>query len=102
MGSPKAFHHNEADQRSPKTEDLLRLVVDTIPALVVSARPDGSVDFINQGWRDYTGRSLGDLQGRGWNSVIHPDDLARFVDEWATARAAGKPFEIGIGAAVAR
>ena len=93
MGSPKTSHINEADRLSLMAEDQLRLVVDTIPALVVRARPDGSVDFINKGWRDYTGRSLDDLQGQGWNAVIHPDDLEKFVKEWATARAKGKPFE---------
>src|SRR5271169_3324890 len=93
MGSPKTSHINEADRLSLMAEDQLRLVVDTIPALVVRARPDGSVDFINKGWRDYTGRSLHDLQGQGWNAVIHPDDLEKFTKEWAIARAKGKPFE---------
>src|SRR5271169_171160 len=93
MGSPKTSHINEADRLSLMAEDQLRLVVDTIPALVVRAQPDGSVDFINKGWRDYTGRSLHDLQGQGWNAVIHPDDLEKFTKEWAIARAKGKPFE---------
>jgi PAS domain S-box-containing protein len=55
--------------------------------------PDGSVDFINKGWRDYTGLPLENLTGWGWNSVIHPDDLERFAKEWDDARAAGKSFE---------
>ncbi len=93
MGSPKTLQNKKIDRRSAAAEDFLRLVVDTIPALVVSALPDGSVDFINKGWRDYTGRSLDDLQGQGWNAVIHPDDLEKFVKEWTIARAKGKPFE---------
>ena len=82
-----------AEARLRQSETELQQVIDAIPALVVSAHPDGSVDFINQGWRDYTGRSLDDLQGSGWNSVIHPDDLEKFVKEWAVARTARKPFE---------
>jgi PAS domain S-box-containing protein len=93
MGSPKTSHINEADRLLLTAEDQLRLVVDTIPALVVRARPDGSVDFINKGWRDYTGLPLENLTGWGWNSAIHPGDLARFAQEWEVARAAGKPFQ---------
>ena len=84
---------NMSDQHSTVGEGFLRLIVDTIPALIVSALPDGSVEFINKGWRDYTGVPLENLTGWGWNSVIHPDDLERFAKEWNDARAAGKSFE---------
>jgi PAS domain-containing protein len=67
--------------------------IDTIPALVVCALPDGSVEFVNQAWREYTGSSLNNLTDWGWQTAIHPDDLSKFIDEWKTARAAGKPFQ---------
>jgi PAS domain S-box-containing protein len=76
-----------------KSEDRLRLVIDTIPAHVWSARPDGSVDFINQRFLESTGLSIKDLLGWGWGSVVHPDDLARYADEWHAAIAAGQPME---------
>ncbi len=79
-------------QRSSKSLDL-RTVIDTIPALVVCALPDGSIEFVNQGWQEYTGSSLEELTGWGWHSLIHADDVSKFVDEWKVARAAGKPFE---------
>jgi PAS domain S-box-containing protein len=71
----------------------LRSVIDTIPALVVCALPDGSVEFVNQSWREFTGSTFDELTGWGWQTVIHPDDLRKFVDEWNAARAAGRPFE---------
>ena len=71
----------------------LRSVIDTIPALVVCALPDGSVEFVNQSWREFTGSTLEKLSGWGWQTVIHPADLRKFVDQWNVARAAGKPFE---------
>lgn len=84
----------EAQGATRKGEPLdLRTVIDTIPALVVSALPDGSVDFANQAWREYTGSSLDELTGWGWRTLIHPDDVSRFMDEWSMARSAGKPFE---------
>src|SRR5713101_1056342 len=76
-----------------QSEDRLRLVIDTIPAHVWSTRPDGSVDFINRRWLESTGQAMGDALGWDWGSVVHPDDLARYVDEWHAALAAGKPME---------
>jgi PAS domain S-box-containing protein len=75
------------------SEDRLRLVIDTIPAYAWSARPDGSVDFINQRFLEFTGRSMENLLGRGWESLVHPDDLTRYVGEWQTAVATGEPME---------
>src|SRR5713226_278313 len=75
------------------SEDRLRLVIDTIPAYAWSARPDGSVDFINQRWLQSTGLSVEDAVGWNWGSFVHPDDLARYVEEWHAAVANGEPME---------
>ena len=55
-----------------RSEDRLRLVIDTIPAHAWSARPDGSVDFINQRFLEFTGRSMEDMLGWGWASLFIP------------------------------
>ena len=75
------------------SEDRLRRVIDTIPAHVWSTRTDGSVDFINQRWLESTGLSVENALGWDWASVVHPEDLARFVAEWRAAVAAGEPME---------
>ena len=75
------------------SEDRLRLVIDTIPAHVWSSAPDGSVDFINRRWLESAGLSAENGLGWNWSSVVHPDDLIRFVDELHRALAAGKPME---------
>src|ERR1035438_1932447 len=71
----------------------LRTVVDSIPTLVVCAFPDGSLEFVNQTWHEYTGSPLEQLPGWGWQTVIHPDDISKFMDEWNAARSVGKPFD---------
>jgi PAS domain S-box-containing protein len=76
-----------------QSEDRLRLVIDTIPAHVWSTRPDGSVDFVNRRWLETTGLTMQDAMGWDWGSVVHPDDLSRYVDEWRAALAAGEPTE---------
>jgi PAS domain S-box-containing protein len=76
------------------SEDRLRRVINTIPAHVWSTLPDGSVDFINQRLLESTGLSIEALLGSGWQSIVHPDDHARYMAKWRSALAAGEPVEI--------
>jgi len=79
--------------------DRLQVIIDTIPAMVWSISPDGSSDFLNKRFRDYTGLSLEDIRDwarmdalhRPWMNALHPDD--RSMDEWSAALAPGEPFE---------
>jgi len=75
------------------SEDRLRRVIDTIPAHVWSTLPDGSVDFINQRLLESTGLSISQLLGSGWQSIVHPDDRARYMSEWRSALASGEAME---------
>ena len=81
----------DADEASDAVEERLRLIIDTIPAIAWRILPDGSADFLNRNFREYTGLSLEDGLGWGWMNAFHPDD--RLVEEWRTVLAAGKPFE---------
>ncbi|MGB0045375.1 MAG: MHYT domain-containing protein, partial [Terriglobales bacterium] len=76
-----------------RAEERLRLVVDTTPAMLHRARPDGYLDFFNKRWLEYVGRSLEDMRGWGWTSVIHPDDVEEEVAKWRSSLATGEPFE---------
>lgn len=69
----------------------VRLIVDRIPAFTWSARPDGSVEFVNQRWREYAGLSLEESQGWGWQAAIHPQDLPSLLQKWRTLLVAGEP-----------
>jgi PAS domain S-box-containing protein len=79
-------------KRSSEPLDLQTLI-ETIPALVVCALADGSAEFANRAWHEYTGCSSPELTGWGWHAAIHPDDLPKFIQDWTVATAAGKPFE---------
>jgi len=72
----------------------IRLVVDTIPTLAWSAGPDGSADFFNQRWLDYTGLSAEQALGSGWQVAIHPDDLPRILETFLEALNSVKPYEV--------
>src|SRR6202140_1940912 len=64
--------------------------------MVWSKSPDGSADFLNQRFREYTGLSVQEGLGWGWmRNAFHPEDRAE--EEWRAAFAAGQPFEKEVG-----
>jgi PAS domain S-box-containing protein len=71
-----------------KSEDRLRLVIDTIPTLVWRAGPEGAPDFLNQPALDYTGLSL-DQAETGWPRAFHPDDKKGMLQKWSAIRESG-------------
>ena len=82
-----------AEEALRQSEQYLRDVIETIPATAWTGRPDGTNDFLNQRWQEYTGLSLQDTSGFGWRKVLHPDDVATHVEKWRESIATGTPFE---------
>ncbi|MGC2504816.1 MAG: sigma 54-interacting transcriptional regulator, partial [Silvibacterium sp.] len=74
----------------------LRTIIETIPAFVVSALSDGSVDFLSQSLLDYTGVSKEQWLGWGWRDIAHPEDADRVVNKWRVALACGEPLEVEV------
>jgi len=74
-------------------EARLRLTIDTIPAYVWSALPDGSLDFINQRWLGFSGLSAEQGLGWGWEEAVHPEDRDHFFEAWRAAIASGEAME---------
>jgi PAS domain S-box-containing protein len=72
---------------------FFRQLVDSSPALLHTARPDGYLDFFNQTWLDFAGLPLERLLGWGWTSCIHPDDVEAFVQTMRESFAKGEPFQ---------
>ncbi|MEM8832687.1 MAG: PAS domain S-box protein, partial [Cyanobacteria bacterium P01_G01_bin.19] len=77
-----------------QSERELKLITEVIPQQVWTALPDGEVDYINQRWRDFAGASLKQVQNRGWESIVHPDDLERVVQAWSRAVETGNNYSI--------
>ena len=78
----------EAFDEIKKSEDRLRLVIDTIPTLVWRAGPEGIPDFLNQTALDYTGLSS-DQAETGWPRAFHPDDKKGMLQKWSAIRESG-------------
>ena len=75
-------------------EDYLRLTIDTIPVLAWCTRSEGSIEFLNQRWLDYTGLTIEEARGWGWKVAIHPDDLPQLLEVWQGLLVSGKSGEL--------
>jgi PAS domain S-box-containing protein len=76
-----------------RSQEYLRLTIDTIPTSAWCNRPDGSNEFLNQRWLDYTGLSIEAARDWGWKVAIHPEDLPRLLGVWQKLLASGEPGE---------
>jgi len=65
-----------------KSDNPFQVMINAIPTMAWGALPDGSVEFLNQRWHDYTGLSIEQGVGWGWTVTIHPDDLRKLTDTW--------------------
>jgi formate hydrogenlyase transcriptional activator len=72
----------------------LQTVIDTVPSFLWTSLPDGSKEYLNKRWYEYTGLSLEQGKGWGWKVVVHPDDLDRLVREWLSLVEARIPGEL--------
>ncbi len=76
-----------------KKEQPQRLLLDSIPQKVFTAKLDGSLDYFNQHWMVYTGLTFEQIKDFGWMQFIHPDDLDEHLREWLKAIKSSEVFE---------
>ena len=82
----------QAEEELRASERKYRHLVDTTPAFVHTALPNGDLDFFNRGWLEYVGLPLTDLLGWRWTSAIHPEDVEAIVAKWRAALESGETF----------
>ena len=82
-----------AEEQIRNSERNLRTTIDTIPAYVFSALPDGTFDFFSQSLFDLTGFSPEAIFGWDWTIAVHPEDRDRAVEKWRESLATGEPRE---------
>jgi PAS domain S-box-containing protein len=82
-----------AEEAVRERERDLGLTIETIPALVWCAAPDGEATYLNQRILNYTGESLGALAQSGWVNFLHPDDVEPTLRVWSHMVATGQGGE---------
>jgi len=102
---PEPGARQEVLDEVDRSQDHLRTIIDTIPALVWCFRPDGTVNYFNQRWHQYTGISreqaygVGDLESTAkvFKAILHPDDIPRVLAKWQQEiLPTGKPGEFEV------
>ncbi|MEO7910141.1 MAG: PAS domain S-box protein, partial [Roseiflexaceae bacterium] len=83
-----------ADKALRTSEQRYRELADAMPLVVWTAQPNGELDYYNQRWFDYTGLTLEQTKGWGWQPVLHPADLQNCLDSWNESVRTGQPLEI--------
>ena len=83
----------EAEAAFARSEARFRVLADSMPQMVWSARPDGYNDYHNARWYEFTGAPVGATHGTAWSEMVHPDDRAGVLARWRQALAAGEAHE---------
>jgi PAS domain S-box-containing protein len=81
-------------QRIEESERQLRTLAETIPHLAWMADEKGDRLWFNRRWFDYTGLSLEETTGRGWEKAHDPNVLPEVRKLWQQAISSGEPFEM--------
>ena len=90
----------ESQQLSDALEQLgkeaarLQTVIDTVPSILWTTFSDGSKEYLNKRWYEYTGLTQEQGKDCGWKVVVHPDDLDRLLRELLALVDARKPGEL--------
>ncbi len=77
----------KAEEALRSSEADFRTLVEVMPQMVWITRPDGGNIYFSQRWMDYTGLTLEQSVGDGWNKPFHPEDQQRAWDAWKQATA---------------
>jgi len=76
------------------SEARFRIMADSAPVMIWMAGPDQRNSYFNQGWLNFTGRSIEQELGTGWTEIVFADDYVRFMDRYLTAFQLREPFQI--------
>ena len=83
----------QAEETLRASEALFRTLAQAMPNHIWTAPADGLLDWFNDRVYEYSGAERGTLDGQGWASLVHPEDLAIAAPRWAAAIATGEFYE---------
>ncbi len=77
-----------------ESEERYRYLAEAMPQIVWTARADGYIDYYNARWFEYTGLTLEQTEGWGWQPVLHPDDIEQCLKSWSKSVTTGERYDI--------
>jgi PAS domain S-box-containing protein len=88
------IERKRAEAELQASEERYRYLADAMPQIVWTARPDGYLDYYNRRWFEYTGLTMEQTEGWGWQPVLHPDDAEMCLRRWARSVLTGEDYQI--------
>jgi PAS domain S-box-containing protein len=76
------------------TDTEFRMIADAWPQIVWVVGPNGWAEYVNSAGVAYAGTSVGEISGRGWTEIVHPDDRSEVLRTWEQATVTEAPFEL--------
>jgi PAS domain S-box-containing protein len=86
--------HRRTEQELTESQRHTRFLLEMLPLMLWTTRPDGTADYQNPGWLAFTGRTLAEAAEWGWLEDIHPDDRAHVQQAWEQALARGDAYQV--------
>ncbi|HZU26708.1 MAG TPA: ATP-binding protein, partial [Bryobacteraceae bacterium] len=84
----------QAEQALRASETRFRQLADSMPQMVWTARPDGTIEYYNERWYEFTGCSRNTFDTASWQPALHPEDVDKAAGAWRAAVSAGQPLNI--------
>ena len=85
-----------AEDKLRESELNKRQMTETIPQMLWSATPEGSIDYCNARLLDYTGFPAEDIMSNGWTKLLHPDDVDQTAQVWMSCVTTGAPYRVEV------
>ena len=83
-----------AENALQEGEKQFQTMINAIPQLAWIAQADGTIFWYNQRWFDYTGTTLEQMKGEGWERIHDPDLLPKVLERWKYSLENCQPFEM--------
>lgn len=87
------LRNRQIQQALAESQARTHFIQESLPVMVWTARPDGSIDYFNQRLYQFSGYSAAELLDWGWADFIHPDDQAQTLARWQEACAQGTDYQ---------
>lgn len=75
------------------SEQRFRHLTDAWPQMAWTAKTDGTIDYVNKPWLEYSGINREEVLGLGWMKIIHPTDRHMAGQVWMNAVKTGEKYE---------
>ena len=83
----------QAEESARQSADRFRLMAESMPQKIFTAKPNGDVDYLNQQWSEFTGLPSDEIKEWGGTRFIHPEDVEENSRAWRCSLETGAPFQ---------